>query len=137
MAATSPSRTELNALKVTIHRNLIQKLNLDQMQAMDRETVRRDLVRTIESRIGGEATPMSLVERERLTQELLDEVFGLGPLEPLLKDPTISDILVNSYRDVFIERRGLLEKTTTQFRDEAHLRLIIDRIVNAVGRRVD
>ena len=137
MAVSSPSRSELNALKVTIHRNLIQKINLDQMQAMDRETVRRDLTRAIESLVGGEATPMSLVERERLTQELLDEVFGLGPLEPLLKDPAVSDILVNSYRDVFVERRGILERTTTQFRDEAHLRLIIDRIVTAVGRRVD
>jgi pilus assembly protein CpaF len=137
MPVSSPSRSELNALKVTIHRNLIQKINLDQMQAMDRETVRRDLTRAIESLVGGEATPMSLVERERLTQELLDEVFGLGPLEPLLKDPAVSDILVNSYRDVFVERRGILERTTTQFRDEAHLRLIIDRIVTAVGRRVD
>jgi pilus assembly protein CpaF len=127
----------MNALKVTIHRNLIQKINLDRLQLMDREVVRRDLTRTIESLVGGETTPMSLVERERLTQELLDEVFGLGPLEPLLKDSTISDILVNSYRDVFVERRGLLERTSTQFRDEAHLRLIIDRIVTAVGRRVD
>jgi pilus assembly protein CpaF len=127
MSATSPIRSDLNALKVAIHRNLIQKINLDQMQAMDRETVRRDLTRAIESLVGGESTPMSLVERERLTQELLDEVFGLGPLEPLLKDPAVSDILVNSY----------LERTSTQFRDEAHLRLIIDRIVTAVGRRVD
>ena len=127
----------MNALKVTIHRNLIQKINLDRLQLMDREVVRRDLTRTIESLVGGETTPMSLVERERLTQELLDEVFGLGPLEPLLKDASISDILVNSYRDVFVERHGILERTTTQFRDEAHLRLIIDRIVTAVGRRVD
>jgi pilus assembly protein CpaF len=127
----------MNALKVTIHRNLIQKINLDRLQLMDREVVRRDLTRTIESLVGGETTPMSLVERERLTQELLDEVFGLGPLEPLLKDSTVSDILVNSYRDVFVERRGMLERTSTQFRDEAHLRLIIDRIVTAVGRRVD
>jgi len=110
---------------------------LDRLQLMDREVVRRDLTRTIESLVGGETTPMSLVERERLTQELLDEVFGLGPLEPLLKDSTVSDILVNSYRDVFVERRGMLERTSTQFRDEAHLRLIIDRIVTAVGRRVD
>jgi pilus assembly protein CpaF len=127
----------MNALKVTIHRNLIQKINLDRLQLMDREVVRRDLTRTIETLVGGEVTPMSLVERERLTQELLDEVFGLGPLEPLLKDPSISDILVNSYRDVFVERHGMLERTSTQFRDEAHLRLIIDRIVTAVGRRVD
>src|SRR5580700_5843206 len=131
------SRTDLTALKVTIHRNLIQKINIDRMQVMDREAVRRDLTRTIESLVGGETTPMSLVEKERLTQELLDEVFGLGPLEPLLKDASISDILVNSYRDVFVERHGKLERTTAQFRDEAHLRLIIDRIVTAVGRRVD
>jgi pilus assembly protein CpaF len=137
MSVSSPSRSDMNALKVTIHRNLIQKINLDRLQLMDREVVKRDLTRTIESLVGGETTPMSLVERERLTQELLDEVFGLGPLEPLLKDSTISDILVNSYRDVFVERRGMLERTSTQFRDEAHLRLIIDRIVTAVGRRVD
>jgi pilus assembly protein CpaF len=137
MPVPSTSRTDMNTLKVTIHRNLIQKINLDRMQTMDREMVRRDLTRTIESLVGGEATPMSLSERERLTQELLDEVFGLGPLEPLLKDPSISDILVNSYRDVFVERHGKLERTSAQFRDEAHLRLIIDRIVSAVGRRVD
>jgi pilus assembly protein CpaF len=107
------------------------------MQNMDREMVRRDLTRTIESLVSGETMPMSMVEREQLTQELLDEVFGLGPLEPLLKDSSISDILVNSYRDVFVERHGKLERTNAQFRDEAHLRLIIDRIVSAVGRRVD
>lgn len=135
--SSSPSRSDMNALKVTIHRNLIQKINLDRMQNMDREMVRRDLTRTIESLVSGETMPMSMVEREQLTQELLDEVFGLGPLEPLLKDSTISDILVNSYRDVFVERHGKLERTNAQFRDEAHLRLIIDRIVSAVGRRVD
>jgi pilus assembly protein CpaF len=135
--SSSPSRSDMNALKVTIHRNLIQKINLDRMQNMDREMVRRDLTRTIESLVSGETMPMSMVEREQLTQELLDEVFGLGPLEPLLKDSSISDILVNSYRDVFVERHGKLERTNAQFRDEAHLRLIIDRIVSAVGRRVD
>ncbi len=135
--SSSPTRSDMNTLKVTIHRNLIQKINLDRMQSMDREMVRRDLTRTIESLVSGEATPMSMVEKERLTQELLDEVFGLGPLEPLLKDSTISDILVNSYRDVFVERHGKLERTPVQFRDEPHLRLIIDRIVSAVGRRVD
>jgi pilus assembly protein CpaF len=137
MSVSSPSRSDMNQLKVTIHRNLIQKINLDRLQLMDREVVRRDLTRTIESLVGGETTPMSLVEKERLTQELLDEVFGLGPLEPLLKDSSVSDILVNSFRDVFVERHGQLERTSAQFRDEAHLRLIIDRIVSAVGRRVD
>ena len=80
---------------------------------------------------------MSLQERERLSQEVLDEVFGLGPLEPLLADPTISDILVNTYKHVYIERRGILEATAIQFRDDAHLMGIIDRIVAAIGRRVD
>ena len=137
MPVSSPSRSNMNALKVSIHRSLIQKINLDRMRQMDREMVRRDLTRTIESLVDGETTPMSLAEKERLTQELLDEVFGLGPLEPLLKDTSVSDILVNSYRDVFVERHGLLERTGIEFRDEAHLRLIIDRIVSAVGRRVD
>ena len=135
--SSSPSRSDMNALKVSIHRSLISKLNLDRLQQMDREIVRRDLTRTIESLVVGETTPMSLTERERLTQELLDEVFGLGPLEPLLKDHSVSDILVNSWKDVFVERHGMLERTEVQFRDEAHLRLIIDRIVSAVGRRVD
>jgi pilus assembly protein CpaF len=137
MPVSSPSRSNMNALKVSIHRSLIQKINLDRMRQMDREMVRRDLTRTIESLVDDETTPMSLAEKERLTQELLDEVFGLGPLEPLLKDTSVSDILVNSYRDVFVERHGLLERTGIEFRDEAHLRLIIDRIVSAVGRRVD
>ncbi len=129
--------SSLTALKVAIHRKLIQKLNLERLTQMDREAVRRDLAQIIESLVVDESTPMTLSERERLTQEVLDEVFGLGPLEPLLKDPTISDILVNTCRRVYIERNGLLEHTGIQFRDDTHLRLIIDRIVSAVGRRVD
>jgi pilus assembly protein CpaF len=85
----------------------------------------------------GESTPMNLQERERLAQEVLDEVFGLGPLEPLLADPTVSDILVNTYKRVYIERKGMLEQTSIQFRDDAHLMSIIDRIVSAIGRRID
>ncbi|HTU36149.1 MAG TPA: CpaF family protein, partial [Candidatus Acidoferrum sp.] len=85
----------------------------------------------------GESTPMNLQERERLAQEVLDEVFGLGPLEPLLADPTIADILVNTSKQVYIERHGVLEKTNIQFRDDVHLMSIIDRIVSAIGRRVD
>ena len=84
-----------------------------------------------------ERTPLTLQERERIYAEVLDEVFGLGPLEPLLKDQTISDILVNSYNEVYVERRGRLERTSVQFRDDAHLMAIITRIVSAVGRRVD
>src|SRR5712692_1828567 len=137
MPVVPVSESSLIALKSTIHRKLIEKLDLERLTKMDREAVRRDLARIVESLVVGESTPMTLSERERLTQEVLDEVFGLGPLEPLLKDSTISDILVNTHRSVYIERKGLLERTGIQFRDDTHLRLIIDRIVSAVGRRVD
>ena len=98
---------------------MIQKLNLDRVSQLNRDTVRTEVAQIVESLTTAESTPMTLQERERLAQEILDEVFGLGPLEPLLKDSTISDILVNSYKDVYVERRGLLERTNVQFRDES------------------
>jgi pilus assembly protein CpaF len=113
------------------------KLNLDRLPGMDPEAVKRDLAPMVEELAVAEATPMTLQERERLCKEVLDEIFGLGPLEPLLKDPTVSDILVNTYKRVYVERKGLLEQTPIQFRDDAHVMAIIDRIVSAVGRRVD
>ena len=124
-------------MKAAIHRRLIQRLNLDRVTQLNRDAVRAEVVQLVENMTTAESTPMTLQERERLAQEILDEVFGLGPLEPLLKDSTISDILVNTYKDVYVERRGLLERTNVQFRDEAHLLAIIDRIVSAVGRRID
>jgi len=130
-------RTDFNAVKTAIHRKLIQKLNLDRLNEIKREEVRREVAAILETLVVGESTPMNLQERERLSAEVLDEVFGLGPLEPLLKDPTVSDILVNTYKRVFVERRGMLEPTGVQFRDDVHLMSIIDRIVSAVGRRVD
>src|SRR5580700_8817398 len=132
-----PGRTDFNAIKAAIHRRLIQKLNLDRLNEVRREDVRREVALILEALVVGEATPMNLQERERLAQEVLDEVFGLGPLEPLLNDPTVSDILVNTYKSVYVERNGLLEMTSVQFRDDAHLMSIIDRIVSAIGRRVD
>ncbi|MGA8869967.1 MAG: CpaF family protein [Candidatus Acidiferrales bacterium] len=139
MAPTSTTigRTDYGAVKSAIHRKLIQKLNLDRITEANREEVRRQVGSIVESLVVGESTPMNLQERERLVQEVLDEVFGLGPLEPLLADPTVSDILVNTCKRVYIERKGILEETTIQFRDDAHLMTIIDRIVSAVGRRVD
>jgi pilus assembly protein CpaF len=104
---------------------------------VNREDVRREVTQILEALVVGESTPMNLQERERLAQEVLDEVFGLGPLEPLLADPTVSDILVNTHKRVYVERKGILEMTSIQFRDDIHLMGIIDRIVSAVGRRVD
>jgi pilus assembly protein CpaF len=134
---TSMARTDFGAVKTAIHRKLIQKLNLDRVTEVNRDEVRREVGLILEGLVIGESTPMNLQERERLAHEVLDEVFGLGPLEPLLADPTISDILVNTYKRVYVERKGMLEQTAVQFRDDAHLMAIIDRIVSAIGRRVD
>src|SRR6202162_788642 len=131
------TRTDFGNVKAAIHRKLIQKLNLDRLNEINREDVRREVSQILEALVVGESAPMNLQERERLAQEVLDEVFGLGPLEPLLADPTISDILVNTYKHVYVERKGILEATGVQFRDDAHLMAIIDRIVSAIGRRVD
>jgi len=137
-SSTLPTkRTDYSAVKSAIHRKLIQKLNLDRLGEIKREDVRREVAQILEGLVVGESTPMNLQERERLSLEILDEVFGLGPLEPLLADPTISDILVNTYNRVYVERKGILELTSVQFRDDAHLMGIIDRIVSAIGRRVD
>ncbi len=131
------TRMDFSAVKAAIHRKLIQKLDLERLTESDREQVRREVTQILENLVMGESTPMTLQERERLSQEVLNEVFGLGPLEPLLNDSSISDILVNTHRQVYIERNGILEPTPIQFRDDQHLMTIIDRIVSAVGRRVD
>jgi len=137
MALMQGIAADLSSLKTAIHRKLILRLNLDRLGQMAPDEVRRELAPLVEELAAAEATPLTLQERERLCQEVMDEIFGLGPLEPLLKDSSVSDILVNSYRSVYVERRGLLEPTPVRFRDEAHLMSIIDRIVSAVGRRVD
>src|SRR5260370_16395756 len=134
--STSGARTDFGVVKAAIHRKLIQKLNLDRLSDINIEDVRREVSQILEALVVGESSPMNLQERERLAQEVLDEVFGLGPLEPLLADPTVSDILVNTYKRVYVERRGMLEATSIQFRDDVHLMGIIDRIVSAIGRRV-
>jgi len=131
------ARTDFASVKTTIHRKLIQKLNLERLTEANREDVRREVSQLLEALVLGESAPMNLQERERVVQEVLDEVFGLGPLEPLLADSSVNDILVNTYKRVYVERKGLLELTPVQFRDDVHLMGIIDRIVSAVGRRVD
>jgi pilus assembly protein CpaF len=130
-------KSDFNAVKLAIHRKLIQRMDMDHVVQLGREGVRKEVTEIVEKLAAEDNTPMTFQERERLALEVLDEVFGLGPLEPLLHDHTISDILVNTYNSVYIERNGLLERTTIQFRDDAHLMSIIDRIISAVGRRVD
>ena len=137
LMSSALTRTDFGSVKAAIHRKLIQKLNLDRLTEVNREDVRREVSQLLESLVLNESAPMNLQERERVVQEVLDEVFGLGPLEPLLADSSISDILVNTHRRVYIERKGMLELTPVQFRDDVHLMSIIDRIVSAVGRRVD
>jgi pilus assembly protein CpaF len=124
-------------LKTTIHRDLLNKVDLEKVATVRDERTRRQVLVVIQELVANLKTPLSGPEKERLSLEVLDEVFGLGPLEPLLQDPTISEILVNGYKDVFVERGGMLEETRIMFKDNAHLSHIIDKIVSAVGRRVD
>src|SRR5207245_9314073 len=124
-------------LKSSIHRDLLGQIDLEKLMDMRDGLARSQSLGIIQELVANSNTPLSGVERERLSREVLDEVFGLGPLEPLLEDPTISDILVNTYKQVYVERAGLLEKTNVVFKDDAHLMQIIERIVSAVGRRVD
>jgi len=124
-------------IKSKIHSKLLSSLNPDQLRTLNKESVRAQIGTVVERLVGEEGIPMTLAERERVIEEILDEVFGLGPLEPLLKDPTISDILVNGFDNVYIERGGRMVETNIRFKDQAHVRLIIERIVSAIGRRID
>src|SRR5437588_8853811 len=130
-------KPEYQELKFTLHRKLLDKINLEALATIDNQRVRAEVRQAVISLIDGEPTLLSSLEKQQISEEVLDEVFGLGPLEPLLQDPTISDILVNTHKQVYIERRGLLELTTVRFRDDQHLLRIIDKIVSQVGRRVD
>ena len=124
-------------LKARIHRQLIERLDLSKLDLIPAETVQLQIHRVVESMLETEATPLSRQERDRLVVEISHETFGLGPIEPLMQDRTVSDILVNGPRSVYVERRGRLERTDVIFRDGAHLLQIIERIVSRVGRRVD
>jgi pilus assembly protein CpaF len=125
-------------IKTAVHQELIKRMDLEKIAQMhDNPASQQQLVSVIQQLIGEQNIPLSAAERDRLVQEVLDEVFGLGPLESLLQDPTVNDILVNTYQSVYVERRGILEKTTIVFQDDQHLMHVIDKIVSAVGRRVD
>lgn len=124
-------------LRLRIHRKLIDTLDLTKLSNLEMERVRVEIRRILEDIVSAEAIPLSRSDRDRLIMEVQHEVFGLGPLETLMKDPEISDILVNSSSQIYVERYGKLEKTDVRFRDDAHLMQIIERIVTRVGRRVD
>jgi pilus assembly protein CpaF len=125
-------------IKSAVHQGLIKHLDLEKIASMhENPDSQQQLIATIVQLIGEQNVPLSASERDRLAQEVMDEVFGLGPLEPLLQDPTVNDILVNTFNAVYVERRGVLEKTTVTFKDNRHLMQVIDKIVSAVGRRVD
>jgi pilus assembly protein CpaF len=124
-------------LKRIIHGKLVDKLDLSRVSDLAGDTLRREIRLVVERLCDTENPLLNRMERERLIDEVLDETFGFGPLEALLKDPTISDILVNGPHKIYVERRGKLEKTDVKFRDNEHLLQIIDRIVSKVGRRVD
>ena len=128
-----------HALKTSVHQELLKRIDLERLIAIqaEPEAGRQRLLVIILQLVGEQDVPLSAADRDQVAGEVLDEVFGLGPLEPLLKDATVSDVLVNTYRTVYVERRGILEKTAVSFRDEAHLMHIIDKIVSGVGRRID
>src|SRR5438128_616956 len=130
-------RAEYQQVKADLHRKILDRLDLEKLGRTPSDAAREEVLLLIRNTVNSEAVPLSFAERERLSREILDEIFGLGPLEPLLKDPSISDILVNRFDKVYVERGGKLERTGLSFKDNAHLMQIIDRIVSRVGRRVD
>ena len=124
-------------MKARLHRTLINRMDLTKLSALTPDQVHAEVSRLAEAVLAQEAMPLSVSERERLVNDVQHELFGLGPLEPLLKDPTISDILVNSHDTIYIERRGKIEATNVRFKDDEHLMRVIERIVSSVGRRID
>lgn len=124
-------------LKSQIHRKLIGVLNLERASSIPKDRIRAEIGRVVERLLDEERVPMTTAEQTKIVEEVLDEVLGLGPLETLLKEPSISDILVNRYNKVFIERNGKLSETAVRFKDDAHLLHIIEKIVSQVGRRID
>jgi pilus assembly protein CpaF len=124
-------------IKFAVHKKMLERLNMEAMASLPAERLRLEIRPAVATLVNEETAPLSLIEKERLIEEVLDEVFGLGPIEPLLSDPTVSDILVTTHAMVYVERRGRLERTNIQFKDDAHLLRIIERIVSRVGRRID
>src|SRR6202007_2150415 len=129
-------RSEYQQVKADLHRKILDRLDLEKLGRTTGDSAREEVLILIRGSVNSEVVPLSFAEREQLSREILDEIFGLGPLEPLLKDHTISDILVNRFDKVYIERAGKLELTGLSFKDNQHLMQIIERIVSPLSRPV-
>jgi pilus assembly protein CpaF len=133
------STNEFNDLKAKVHDRLVEILDLSLIDSLEEQTLRQEIRRLTANILSedGMRVPLNADEKERFFREIQDEILGLGPIEPFMQDPSVSDVLVNSYRQIYVERHGKLHLTEARFKDDAHLRKIIDRIVSAVGRRID
>ncbi|ATX79921.1 pilus assembly protein CpaF [Mariprofundus aestuarium] len=136
-ADRSTDQTKFQAFKQRVHRRLLERMNLKIIDQVDEASVRKQIAQEVRDIIAEEPTPLNAKERARLESEIQDEVLGLGPLETLLADPTVNDILVNTFNQIYVERRGILERTDIRFQNNEHLQRIIDKIASSVGRRVD
>jgi pilus assembly protein CpaF len=132
-----PRRAQYLEVRGTVHKKLLTRLNLEKLATAERSRVEAEIKPIVSTLIAESGIPLSLSERDAIVGDVLDEVFGFGPLEPLLRDATVSDILVNTYKHVFVERHGKLERVPAAFQDDQHLLRVIDRIVSGVGRRID
>src|SRR5436190_8856554 len=135
--ANDARRAQYLEVRGTVHRKLLTRLNLERLATSERKAVEGEIRALVSTLIGETGIPLSVGERDAILGDVLDEVFGFGPLEPLLRDKTVSDILVNTYKQVYVERRGKLEAVPAAFQDDQHLLRVIDRIVSGVGRRID
>lgn len=124
-------------LKTQVHTRLLNTLSPDQLRSLGKDGMKESIGNSVEKLIADTGMPMTITDREKLIEEILDEVFGLGPLETLLKDATITDIMVNGFDSVYVERNGIMQETSVRFKDGPHVRMIIDRIVSNIGRRID
>ncbi len=137
LGESGATESEIQEIRSRIHRQLLERLNLASLAQRDRDDAETEVARIVRQMLANEMAPLNLEERELVVEQVLYEIFGLGPLEPLLKDDSISDILVNTCKQVFVERNGRIEGTDVTFRNDQHLLQVIDRIVSAVGRRID
>ena len=136
-ASSDARHSDLQTVKGHIHRKLLERLNLSNLDRLDRDAVVETIRGLVRELLAAESIPLNVEERDKLILQVLDEIFGLGPLQPLMEDPSIADILVNTADQIYVERNGRLERTDVRFQDDRHLLQVIDRIVSSVGRRID